>query len=473
MAKLQTAFNPFSALMDGKELHGRARITLTDVNTGKETVSEDENLVTNAVKDLFAVNYAGSADYTKLLPVKNFFSGCMMFRNNITENQNQYIPPAEYQNNLIAHAGDQAHSSASPYRGNPNGSETVFTNTSAKFVWTWDTNQGNGLINCVCLCPGQLGNIGLLPFTPDGTMYKSYNVPYKVEGQGNTWTAEKAAMHPLNINPAAGTATSVFINATDSTTAEFVEMVCRHDMNKFNINMKPEDFPVLSTRTVQIGTLGVDFTTKKNYYIFDTTNFYGVVVPYDNKTIFAIKIAKSNFTETHFTYESVQPTDAKYLQTTPNIMFLSVPRTPCTDTHFYVYSSNGKFVKLKWDGTQTEFPEGWTVPAKSYNFQMGPVKINDDLMIGENWFYNSGNFYEMAHVTVPDGVNSASTTAWYSPTSNGTICHGFAYENLSQGRSPVVLATSNMMLSTINNLSEEKEKDASKVMKLEYLISAS
>ena len=54
--KMQETFNPFQAILNGKELKGRTRITLTDVHTGKEEVS---------VKEVFMIRFRFLITFSK------------------------------------------------------------------------------------------------------------------------------------------------------------------------------------------------------------------------------------------------------------------------------------------------------------------------------------------------------------------------------------------------------------------------
>ena len=104
-------------------LKGKTTIELTNVRTGKRERIESENMVTNAVSNILAHNYCGIANFNSLTPLKNMFGGVLLFKDNITENADNYNIPNDT-NTCFAWAGDEAHATANPYRGNPNGGET-------------------------------------------------------------------------------------------------------------------------------------------------------------------------------------------------------------------------------------------------------------------------------------------------------------------------------------------------------------
>ena len=62
-------YSLYEAALEGKELHGHTKIELTDVNTGKTEVHESDNIVTNAVRNIFRDNFLGLLDISKISPM--------------------------------------------------------------------------------------------------------------------------------------------------------------------------------------------------------------------------------------------------------------------------------------------------------------------------------------------------------------------------------------------------------------------
>lgn len=284
--KIQTQFNPLRSVMEGKELKGTATLTITNTKTGKETVTKHDNIVTNAVKDLFASNYSGLANFQEVLPVRNFFSGCLLFEDEVTGSSTSYMPPAEDDNRMIACAGSESHSTANPYRGNPDGSQTEFTTTSAKYVWHWTEGQGNGDISSICLCPGVLGNMGLKPFDNTYHPFQSYNVQVKDTGWSNTWTRDHAIVHPLAIEPSQNRTTSLYVDAL----SRLHIVKSTHDLSKYGICRGVKDFDLYDESTVNL--TDDDFSSITNYKVFETSSLYIVVVPRNQTTLSVYKIPK-------------------------------------------------------------------------------------------------------------------------------------------------------------------------------------
>lgn len=459
MAKIQESFNPVRAVMQGKKLKGIAKITLTDVNTGKERVSYDENLVTKAVEDLFSNNIMGLADYTKLLPVRSLYSGCLLFNDNLTENANSYIPPDQGTNALIAHAGDEAHTTANPRRGNPNMVETVIGDTSVKHVWTWDTSQGIGTIKSVALCPGILGNMGLIPFDTSYNPYQPLNVD-KMEGsQGTTWTRANAQKHPIIIDSNNNQVKAVYIDG-----ANFEEIVSFHDTALLGLSRGVNDFSEWSHRTV---SLGDDLSNLSTYTVFNTEDAYYVVRSTSQSALKIYKINKLDFTVTTNIVTALS--NIFYNSGLVGLIFKSCNAYPNTETHFWwPNQSRTTFYKIPFAGGAISDAEDVTL-TPSANYHMMPVRINDKLILGENFLYNNDTFYPIALAALPAGAANNGNMGWTNIVHKSVVA-GFGYQHGSGGQNTPIMATHNLFMSTINNLSEAKTKTAADVMKLEYTL---
>lgn len=455
---MKEEFNPIRSVMEGKDLKGTAKITITNTKTGKSKTTVEENIVTNAVKDLFAANYSGLANFQEVLPVRNFFSGVLMFENEVTGSSTSYMPPAEDDNRMIACAGSESHSTQNPYRGNPDGSQTEFTTTSARFVWHWTEGQGNGDISCISLCPGILGNMGLKPFDNTYHPYKTYNVQVKDSGWPNTWERSHAIAHPMAITPGSNMTKSLHVDGFGN--LHIIQ--CLHDLSKYGICRSVKDFDLVDEDIVNLNPQSDNFAEIKNFRVFETSTMYVVVVPRNKKTLFMYKVAKSNFAVTTFSHEVSEDT---YDNATHQYLFMSCPEFPCNDDGFWWPSSTGNYLLfVSWAGSGSG---SFTQLPRSAQYRMSPMRISNKLILGENFLYNSGTFYPLTMPTVPLGGYSASTTA-ISNCLNKHMVALFGTNNTTEQF--YGLGTTNMFLSTINNLDVVRTKTSTDVMKLEYVI---
>lgn len=150
-------------------LKGHVKLTLRNVHNGKTEVIEGENIVTNAVADMMALNYFGAIDYSKIWGAnglwKKWFGGVLAYGSaHPNLDADKYFPQAESDNHLIAHAGQSAidvEHDDDLRRGNPTPSSFVATDSSMKQVWEWGTTHGNGTIRALSLCHSDVGDAGL------------------------------------------------------------------------------------------------------------------------------------------------------------------------------------------------------------------------------------------------------------------------------------------------------------------------
>lgn len=148
---------------------GHVKITLRNGKTGEiEKVQEGENLVTNAISDIFANNIMGGIDYSKMMPLyQKWFGGILLYEQAHTLNADNYYPSNDADNHVFAHAGDIAPSDISDdlTRGTPNTAIQVITENSIKLGWEWGSTQGNvpsgRVIRSLSLTHKDTGNVGL------------------------------------------------------------------------------------------------------------------------------------------------------------------------------------------------------------------------------------------------------------------------------------------------------------------------
>ena len=97
MIKDKTSLTGFNQVKIPK-LKGHVKITLHNCRTGKNEVIEGENIITHAVRDIFANNQLGGIDYFKCMPLwSKWFGGVLCYENAFTIPQGQSAPdPDDY-----------------------------------------------------------------------------------------------------------------------------------------------------------------------------------------------------------------------------------------------------------------------------------------------------------------------------------------------------------------------------------------
>lgn len=162
--------NGFSSLKLPK-LKGHVKLTLHNCKNGKNEVFEGDNIITYAVRDIFANNYLGAIDYSKLMPLwSKWYSGILCYQNAFDEDPqtdkpypDDYFPQGDDVNPVTAHAGTTVPQDFADdlKRGMPNTAGQVFADGVVKQAWEWGSTQGNGVISALALTHADTGNCGL------------------------------------------------------------------------------------------------------------------------------------------------------------------------------------------------------------------------------------------------------------------------------------------------------------------------
>lgn len=160
--------------MNFKKLHGHIKVTTSYAKSGNiAEVVEADNIVTNALRDIFANDYLNGISASSMLPLwSKWFSGILMYENAFPLTAQEVIDPDNYfpdgdnVNHLFAHAGDTAPNDTADdtRRGSPNTIGRVVSDGSVKLAWEWGSLQGNtgeSYIRSVALTHADVGNAGL------------------------------------------------------------------------------------------------------------------------------------------------------------------------------------------------------------------------------------------------------------------------------------------------------------------------
>lgn len=140
-------------------LKGHAKIELTDVETGKIQVYEEDNLFTNIIDELvnnnaFALS-AVTGDLSGYLPLATrALGGVLLFKEVIEEDPQVMFPPVA----PIAYAGDSTDAGTDIRMGTYNKTESKQLTNGYQHIWDFTTSQGNGTIACIGLTHFSVGN---------------------------------------------------------------------------------------------------------------------------------------------------------------------------------------------------------------------------------------------------------------------------------------------------------------------------
>lgn len=145
-------------------IKGKTKIILTDVNTGKEEIYEDENTFqSDVISKVFETYGAFGADWTRYSPVnsrplfQHLIGGLLIF----DEEQDVGDAFMKSGTKMIGKASYGVTNSGNPTElGSFNESESSYTDDTIGLVYDFTTSQANGAIKSVCLTSNIGGLIG-------------------------------------------------------------------------------------------------------------------------------------------------------------------------------------------------------------------------------------------------------------------------------------------------------------------------
>lgn len=450
------------------KLKGHATIQLFEDGHEVERIEED-NLVTDAISTIFASQFFGNGDLRTLTPTRNLYGGIYAFQNSLEESETNVRPPSQGANPLIAHAGQESHSTTSPYRGNPNSIESgpIQDGKGYRFVWDWNTSQGNGTIGALALTMSRFGNTGLISSDPNQSplMFNASGstiVCPKFETSSNTYTRNLAVQLPRKYDPETGEGLSVY---PTSTTLEFIRT--RANTTKFFLNDSVAEFVGEESQMVNL-------TSSKNprysALIEDETNYYYIYIATDKTSSIEMdKIRKSDYSVTAQNFSISGGSVARFdfnnnLLATCN----GHPYIACDGKYLYLPSTDFSFYRVELSNTANVIKLSSNLTShKTLGYSSSLTSacaINEGLIVGCYFVINHDK------VTETNAFMGASETH---------VVHGFAeakrypalvkqglsgYQNVYRGLGVLPY------LATINNLASVVTKTPSQTMKITYTL---
>lgn len=464
-------------------LKGKMTIELTDEVTGAKEVIEEENMVTNALANIFApLGHLMSADtiynsynmyYQKLL------GGLLLFDNPIEEDANQLYAPGT--TNLVGCAVyNTQNNTTGKMRGGYNQTESEFNSKEKymKFVYDFSTSQANGTISCVCLTHQQGG-------------YTSY---------GSNDAVISNAIGSMALTPYSSTLHYVYPNCTGASTGDKYSG-CSVGTTEMLFLLDPDNdtayyFKIKNSTSISI--------IKRRMYLKSVSIFEN---PYSKKTLIEetdLDELSTALTTSYISYNFDVTNNCLYIFTSSayyinaNATFQitriklsdwSIQQMTMTNTTNEALSTNG--MRFAFANNGFVYLKGYNSPYETYKFEIGNsanvVKIKRSGM-GNNdgWpvFAVNGRIYyqfygnSSAHVYIINEntneclkaeafcIYDSGNGACYTPVLNHPMLYYCSYGSWSTG--PFYILSN--YLATINNLSEPVTKTADKTMKITYTI---
>lgn len=458
--------------MNFPELKGTATITLTDPKTGKRERVTDSNMVTDAVKKVFEMNYLGMADFNSLLAIKTLFGGCFLFNKVMTESVNTIWPPNSTDNNLVARCGQTPHSTGDRRRGHPTDPE--ITDNHIKFIFDWNLDEGNGTINNVCLTHALAGDIGI---NCDGTgsLLRNYS---RIENNKNSFALRETGDNTLSRNrllsmPFAfdtdGNGLSLVLTSTG-----LEEITVAHSFIKANLLENGNTYPFTNFREISTrsATLSRTFNTSYTLIGQDALNYY--VMERDSANNAKLYIDVISKTDMSVTSEVLEISGATLARTQNG--YAGAGRYAGIVSGGAVYWVSGSdaktFVKIPIDNPADVEVLASDMTANLLLAQQA-FNMSDGLVLGANFLINGERVYPVAR-RVARNPNSAEVVAFdMLAAGNGgpaLLLSGFGADNAAYYQNTQGGEIALPYLATCCNLNSSVQKNNSKTMRLEYVL---
>lgn len=467
------------------QLKGKTIITLTDVKTGRRERIVSENMVTDALAKLFAMNYLGMANFNANMALYNLMGGCFLFNKTMTESVNTIWPENSTDNDLVARAGQTPHSDPTDTRrGNPVAPE--ITDDHVTFKFDWNQEQGNGTINCVCLTHPLAGDVGLQPngtgsLLKDYSRVSMYNAPESERINNfngrtlgdNNLTAERLKALPLAFD-VDGNGISLELNST-----QLIESVNAHSFYKVNLLENGNTYPFTNYRELssRTATLSRTFNVNYTYIAQDDTNYYVMERDSDSSVkLYIDVISKSDMSVTAKTLTIAGATLARVARGMAGAG--SYTGIVSGGSVYWVSGSDAKnFVRIDINDP-ADVEELTSTLTDNIAYMQTPININDGLVLGTNFLINGERVYPVKrreYRTAGAGTGTglencfdfmASGNGGPGILQSGFVGNNNTYDYATQGGFILL-----PYLATVNNLpAPGVNKSNSKTMRLEYVL---
>ncbi len=487
------------------KLKGHVKLIMRDHKTGKVEVSEGENIVTNVVSELMAANYLGGIDYSKILGTdgiwKTWFGGVLVFESaHANLDADKYYPPSSDENVLVAHAGqtsiDEDHDDDST-RGNPSTSEYVFSDNSAKIVWEWGRQKGNGTIRSLSLCHTDVGSYGLGSLAYD---FKNNFEPFSIINQGTSfWTSYNIVDRDPKVPMAMYDDSHSISFFPKENTTDTITVVIRK-----LAYLKSGLLQTLSATDNQ----EVSFDIQVPFTFYNSAIQYSPYYYYEPETkylwLFDNRTGASTWDKDDIKYCKIDTVNQTLVDFGSGVYY----KTIHSDTEdiaplgMFVAQGGGEFANIHRIGNYFYFPtatspvwSGYTdqrgtfvtgykaieldsttgeATANQFNITFNDTQQHPQSLMGNGILVNNGRVvnYHTGYTCKPIYTVGANTRVIFlsnpnSPTTYGIVQKGGGYASLNV---PQYILANKMLLTTKFNLSQAVQKDANKSMTVEYTL---
>ena len=489
------------------KLHGHVKLTLTNaLSDNIEKVYEGDNIVTNAVRDIYANNISGGIDYSLMSPLwQTWYGGILCYQqahelSGGSLDPDNYYPLNSTNNPVTAHAGQTTYTGADDMsRGSPltDSQSLVITEGSVKQTWEWATTQGNGYIRALSLTHKDTGDAGL---GSTSSAFQSFNPFMQVDNLGsftqsgaNAYVNGNCVMTQYDDNHGL----CYFIGED----GEFAYNKYNFQSTKISVYIRPLTYKKMGLSDTTL----VDNTLMRKFTVTTSVTFYGLPAyyfDYENKRLWLFTNmgnSITSFSKTAINYtviDCVNETEYSHGTITSDASDLgAICGCGSYDSRPYT-----RVINILKDGNYFCFPTGTTDTSKiwqGYTYYTGMKKINisnqsdqvavtynatqdfpkpyykcGELLINGNKVINGTTGYTCSTgYFTENGENNPYVAFWsvHSPNSVSSLVYP---NSLSRGGSlPRYILVPKMLNTTLYNLDSVAQKLSSQRMTVEYTLS--
>lgn len=460
-------------------LKGTTVIELTNVKTGEVEVVKEENMITNAIAQLFSNNIEGMlfnvqgtsgiswADYH--LPIcPNSIGGILLFSDALQEDVNNIFAPSA--NPCVGYASNNVNSTANVMRGSLNLTESGKITRGYKFVWDFATSQGNGTISAVALTHKR-GGVGFVGDTYDAG---SRWLQHKNTSIGISGTTSNLYVDAVEVNFEGDYFYTISMNTANELIIKKVRKCFRNIGLNFSLREGGDE--ILETTTITpTNFINPNASNGNGYWdMIDGKDghWYGFLCSGNssgNANVKWIKIKKADytFTEGTWTLTNARLTSVGYRSGyggSPSREVRSVIRDGYV--YFMHYNRTGVYkVNLNNSADITYIAFGFTSNFNggdnygyTYMWNYGDWIMGSDFVIDTN---------DVVRKTTNNRALSYICTPFFQYGPYALTFGRYSYSSMSVYKSMWLLTP---YLASINNLSTSVIKTADKTMKITYTV---
>ena len=449
-------------------LHGHARLELArEKKVGnrikRETVKviEHDNTITPYTGDVLNDgNFHYQIQPSKLMPIRQFFDGCLLTDKVNVANLSMIAGDSE----VTAMAGKSSYSGLNDKRGTYNQIESGNITGGIRQVWDWGTAYGNGPIASVCLTRSILGEVEM---HDDDTSFESTSA-YINELMNSSYDAPN--MVGVNIFSNAGRyAYRVYYEDSKIKIQEY-------DINNEILIVRGGVFePVAVGSPHVINETLTD--SKKASVSFTGTAFHVIETSGGTMKIITINISDWSSSTATYTFENIS-----FVQTrSHNAKELPKDVHIISGNYVYTYATVGGVVKfVKCNLTDVSDVSEYTVPSvlatmTAIEYQGAGVLLpngdifkpqprNNQLTNKAALYFHNGKAYAVYSNVNDIDSNSGVMNYGLNVIKGGLVVNRYGWDY----RDSIGVLNIHPYVSTVNNLDEAVMKTASLTMKLTY-----